>query len=98
MEVTISRNDLQTLLTQVVAVYVEQLYSGQEILISQDYFWNIEQEALYNVSTEPSHHDMGSLHDAVIELKMLVEADDDYIPSNIDIRRISYLLRYLSGI
>jgi hypothetical protein len=98
MEVSLQINELQTLITKILLAYLEQSSPSQEVLISEDYFWTIEKTSLYDVASDPKELTIGSLHDVVMELKKLAHQDSSYIPSTIDIRRISFLLRYLSGI
>ena len=97
IEVSLQITELQTLITKILLAYLEQLNSCPEVLISEDYFWTIEQASLYDVANDPKGLTIGSLHDVVMELKKLANQDSSYIPTNIDIRRISFLLRYLSG-
>lgn len=98
MEVRLQTRELQSLITKILSAYLDELYPTQEVLIEEDYFWNIEKESLYDIYNDPKELNLGSLHDVVMELKELANQNNTYIPNNIDIRRISFLLRYLSGI
>ena len=98
METKLQTKELLALTIKILSTYLEEVYPTQEVPIEEDYFWNIEQGSLYDVYTDPKEFTIGSLQDVVMELKELANQDSTYIPTNIDIRRISFLLRYLSGI
>ncbi|RAJ92700.1 hypothetical protein LX87_05031 [Larkinella arboricola] len=100
MDITIQKEILKSLINKAISTYLDHNYPAQEIPIAEDYFWHIEKDSLYqmNDGINPKDLNLGSLHDAVMELKQLANADNDYIPNHIDIRRISFVLRYLSTV
>ncbi|WP_138992784.1 hypothetical protein [Larkinella sp. C7] len=99
MDITIGKDELNLIISKLVSAFLDQNFPDQEIAITEDYFWHIEKNSLYNVYSDINSEDLnlGSLQDTVLELKKLTP--DDYNPvSTVDIRRISFIIRYLSGI
>ena len=52
---------------------------GDEIALPHDFYWNIEEESLYEVSVEPKKFTIGQLTDDWKELKKLLDSDGEPI-------------------
>lgn len=66
---------------------------GNEIEISNDYYWDISQDELYNPYEEPKNFTLGQLSDDFEEVQRLAKSDDAIIH---DLKRLSNILKVLS--
>jgi hypothetical protein len=67
---------------------------GNEIEISNDYYWDISQDEIYSPYEEPKNVTLGQLSDDLEEVQRLINSDDDAIMY--DLMRLSNILKVLS--
>jgi hypothetical protein len=67
--------------------------NGNEILIENDYYWDIDENELYSVSNEPKDFSIGQITDDWRTLESSL-GSDDLIPY--DLQRIASILKVLS--
>lgn len=66
---------------------------GNEIEISNDYYWDISQDELYSPYEEPKNVTLGQLSDDLEEVQRLIKSDDAIM---YDLKRLSNILKVLS--
>jgi hypothetical protein len=66
---------------------------GNEIEISNDYYWDISQDELYSPYEEPKNITLGQLSNDLEEVQRLVKSDDAIM---YDLKRLSNILKVLS--
>ncbi|TAF30288.1 MAG: hypothetical protein EAZ57_11885 [Cytophagales bacterium] len=66
---------------------------GNEIEISNDYYWDISQDELYSPYEEPKKITLGQLSDDLEEVQRLIKSDDAVM---YDLKRLSNILKVLS--
>lgn len=66
---------------------------GNEIEISNDYYWDISQDELYSPYEEPKNVTLGQLSDDLEEVQRLIKSDDAIM---YDLNRLSNILKVLS--
>ncbi len=66
---------------------------GNEIEISNDYYWDISQDELYSPYEEPKNITLGQLSDDLEEVQRLIKSDDAIM---YDLKRLSNILKVLS--
>jgi hypothetical protein len=66
---------------------------GNEIELKNDYYWEIDDQDLYNAYQKPTNITLGQLSDDLNELERLNKSND---PIVYDLKRISSILRALS--
>ena len=67
---------------------------GDEIELSNDFYWEISDEELYNPYEEPKSITLGQLSHDLIEIQRLSKSDDDAIVY--DLKRLSSIFKALS--
>jgi hypothetical protein len=66
---------------------------GNEIEINSDFYWDIDDNELYNPYEEPKDITLGQLSDDLEEIQRLINSDDAFA---YDLRRLSNILKVLS--
>lgn len=66
---------------------------GDEIELSNDFYWDISEEELYNPYEEPKNISLGQLSFDLEEIQRLDKADDAIV---YDLKRLSSILKALS--
>jgi hypothetical protein len=66
---------------------------GNEIELTNDYYWDISIEELYNPYEEPSNITLGQLSDDIEEIQRLNKSDDAIA---YDLKRLAAILKALS--
>ena len=66
---------------------------GNEIEISNEYYWDISESELYSPYDEPKNITLGQLSYDLEEVQRLVKSDDAII---YDLKRVSQILKVLS--
>ncbi|UUV22016.1 hypothetical protein [Paenimyroides aestuarii] len=67
--------------------------SGEEIEISNDYYWNILDDELYNPYEKPTDLTLGQLSDDLEEIKRLINSDDAIM---YDLKRLAVIFKAIS--
>jgi hypothetical protein len=67
--------------------------NGNEVEINNDFYWDIDDNELYNPYEEPKDITLGQLSHDMEELQRLNESDDAII---YDLKRLSEILRAIS--
>ena len=71
-----------------------QMQQGMNIILDNDYYWNIPQEELYNPYSEPKNLTLGQLSDDLKEIERLLICEDDAI--SYDLNRVACILKAIS--
>lgn len=87
----ISVDEIQKIILHLLSRLKES--RGDEIEVTNDYYWDISDEELYNPYEEPKNTTLGQLSDDIEEIQRLVNSDDAIV---YDLKRISSILRALS--
>ena len=66
---------------------------GNEIEITNDYYWDISDEELYNPYEEPKNITLGQLSDDIEEIQRLINSDDAIM---YDLKRLSVIFKAIS--
>ena len=66
---------------------------GDEIEITNDYYWDISDEELYNPYEEPKNITLGQLSDDIEEIQRLINSDDGII---YDFKRLAVIFKAIS--
>lgn len=66
---------------------------GNEIDITNDYYWDISDEELYNPYEEPKNITLGQLSDDIEEIQRLIKSDDAIM---YDLKRLSVIFKAIS--
>lgn len=88
---TINTEDLRRYFIKLVAFFEE--LNQKEIVLKNDFFWDIKNEEIYNIEKIPNDLTLGSLIDDLECLKKL--NDDTYFPTSREVFAISNILRYI---
>ena len=67
--------------------------SGEEIEISNDYYWSILDDELYNPYEKPTDLTLGQLSDDLEEIKRLINSDDAIM---YDLKRLAVIFKAIS--
>jgi len=83
-------------LSKVINVLLSNLSDslGNEIDISNDFYWDISEEQLYNPYEKPNDLSLGQISDDLNEVNRLCVNDRDVVPY--DIKRVAEILKALS--
>jgi hypothetical protein len=66
---------------------------GDEIEVTNDYYWDISDEELYNPYEEPKNITLGQLSDDIEEIQRLVNSDDVIM---YDLKRLAVIFKAIS--
>ena len=66
---------------------------GNEIEITNDYYWDISDEELYNPYEEPKNITLGQLSDDIEEIQRLINSDDAIM---YDLKRLAGIFKAIS--
>ena len=67
----------------------------EEIKLDDDYYWEIDENEIYQFAKDPNNFVMGQLTEDWSELLRLKNPDE--VPIKYDLLRLSVILRYLSS-
>lgn len=70
---------------------------GHKVEINKDYYWEIDEEQLYNPLKEPTVRALGQLSDDLNELQRLLKSDETLGEAiAYDLKRVSEILKAIS--
>ncbi|WP_209332960.1 hypothetical protein [Lunatimonas salinarum] len=85
--------DLETSFREIFSSIKEEL-GKNEIEISEDFYWHIVSNDLYNIDQKPENHSIGSLSDDLNEIKRI--ANMEYSPVRQNLVKLNSILRYIA--
>ncbi|TDQ81704.1 hypothetical protein [Sphingobacterium yanglingense] len=88
----ISISEIQKITSDLLSKLKEN--KGDEIQITNDYYWDISDEEVYNPYEEPRSITLGQLSDDLREIERLINSDDAIM---YDLRRIAIILKAISA-
>lgn len=89
---TINIDDILKIVTFILLKIIEQ--KGNNILLKNDFYWDISNDEIYNPYEIPKTISLGQLSDELMEINRLSDSNHDAIPY--DLKRIAEILKALS--
>lgn len=68
--------------------------NGNTVELSNDFYWDISNEDLYQAYSEPKEFTLGQISQDLIEIERLLESPDEAIPY--DLKRVAELIKAIS--
>ena len=83
-------------LSKVITILLTNLKTskGNEVELTNDYYWDISSEQIYNPYEDPTDMSLGQLSDDLNEVNRLLSSSDEAIPY--DLKRIAEILKAIS--
>lgn len=74
---------------------IEERYGDKfEINLTEDFYWDISKDELYNMNLEPKQLSIGSLHDDAKEISKI--NDQDLYPTAYNLKKLNSILRFIA--